>query len=204
MKKKLISLERNYLTEVIYYNDDKTQEYVIRYDGNIKPTFITDDRRNSLYFKDYLSHTSLYNKSNKNAYLRYINTGYEPIYPSLDYCSIKKIANLSYDKIPEVYISEHETDLKPFNKFEYSWFNNSKYIVLDDNIKFTVKNEKSNFGIYKPIETIINECIQNYYNTKEPKRINYILSHYNIEYDWEYYSNTNVDDYVYTIIFKLK
>ena len=77
-------------------------------------------------------------------------------------------------------------------------------IILDDYIKFTVTNKKSNFGIYKPIETIIRECIQNYYDTTDEKRINYILSHYTVEYDWEYYSNTNVDDYVYTIIFKLK
>lgn len=190
------------LKEITYYNDDNINEYVMRYDGNIKPTFITDDKINSFYYKDYISHSKLYNT--KGNYLKYMNTGYEPIYPSLNYCSIKRIDYIKYENVPNVTISEHAAKKIPFNEFEYHWFNNSRMIILDDYIKFTVTNKKSNFGIYKPIETIIRECIQNYYDTTDEKRINYILSHYTVEYDWEYYSNTNVDDYVYTIIFKLK
>ena len=191
------------LKEIVYYNDN-TSDYVMRYDGNIKPTFITNEKRNSLYYKDYISHNRLYDRVNKSKYLKYLNTGYEPLYPSLGYCSISRIDNIDYDNVPDVFISEHLDYIKPFNKFEYSWFNTNNFIVLDNDIKFTFVNKKSNFDTYKPIETIIREYIQKYYETTDQERINYILSFYDVEYDWEYYSKTNVDDYVYTINLKLK
>ena len=171
-------------TEVEYF---KTNEfnYVLRYDGKIKPAFTVN--RNTLYYKESLSEADIPN----SVYSVYNKNEFEPLYPSIGYCAIKKLDNWSYDSIYDT--TEHE----------YSWFNNSKVLILTDTINFTYVNTKVN-GTYKTVDDIIIEYLQVYYNTNNISLIKYIKELYNYTNDWEYYSNTNVDDYIYSVSLTLK
>lgn len=171
-------------TEVEYF---KTNEfnYVLRYDGKIKPAFTVN--RNTLYYKESLSEADVPN----SVYSVYNKNEFEPLYPSIGYCAIKKLDNWSYDSIYDT--TEHE----------YSWFNNSKVLILTDTINFTYVNTKVN-GTYKAVDDIIIEYLQVYYNTNNISLIKYIKELYNYTNDWEYYSNTNVDDYIYSVSLTLK
>lgn len=103
-------------TEIGYYknnNCDPTQKYVVRYDGKIRPTFIDKNsyRKNRRYFK--------YNLCDKEVYFKnYIQTSYQPNYPSINYYSIG-FENENYDKL-----------ILPKFIFEISHYNNGTIIYL--------------------------------------------------------------------------
>lgn len=184
--------------EVTYYKDDKMLNWVIRYDGKIKPTFTTDC--NTLYYKDYLDESKL----KDSVYTKYNTDKFEPLYPSINYCAIKKLNDWSYNKLPQVAVTQYEEPVTVYeHDFEYSWFNNNKCIILEPELSFTYVNKPIN-GVYKSVDDIIIECLQSYYNIDNVQLITYIKSLYKYTNNWEYYSITNVDDYIYTISMQLK
>lgn len=185
-------------TEVEYFKDDDSFNYVIRYDGMIKPAFV--DKNDILYYKDYV-----YTRLKTSPYALYGKDGQEPLFPSIDFCAIKKLDDWSYTKLPKVKVTEYDDLVDVYDHtHEYSWFNNSKCIILNDIIKFTYINTPQEDGTYKMIDDVIYEVVGQYYNISDPKLIEYIKTQYEYDNNWEYYSNTNVDDYIYNITMKLK
>ena len=197
------------MNEVEYYKDNETQEYVVRYDGKIKPTFIDEhsELKNIIYFKDYVSDNRLDKLSNlqKSKYMKFINTGFEPLYPSIDYCSILSCNKWNYEKMPSINNSEF-TDVKNKVKItknsEYSWFDSGTSLILPTKIIIEYIHKKDD-GKFNIDEIITNYFIKNFDITDSDK-ISYIKSLYTLEYNWEYYSLDNIDDYVYTIKLLLK
>jgi hypothetical protein len=51
---------------------------------------------------------------------------------------------------------------------------------------------------------IIDICISKYYNTEDKEKIKHICSLYEFKNSWDYFSETNIDDYIYNINLKLK
>lgn len=185
-------------TEVNYFKDNNAFNYVVRYDGLIKPTFVTNS--NSLYYKDYVS-TRLKN----SVYASYGKDGHEPLYPSIGFCAIKRLDDWSYESLPQVKVTEYDDPVAIYaHTYEYPWFANSKCIILDDEMHFTYVCKRQDDGSYKMIDDIVYEVIGTYYNIADHGLIAYIKSLYEYENDWEYYSNTNVDDYIYNITLNLK
>jgi hypothetical protein len=134
--------------------------------------------------------------------MKFINTGYEPNYPSIDYCSIKPIEIWNYSSLPEIQTSEHES-IKPLINIEYSWFNDNVCLPLQPILTGQCEN-KCIDGHYKTLNEILKEYISNFYNIDDKNTIDYIISKYSIESNWEYASETNVEDYVYDITLTLK
>ena len=171
--------------EIVYYKENNKFNYVIRYDGKLKPSFI--NHSNILYYKDCV------NKNNyKNTkYFNYTSDKIEPLYPSIDYCAIKSIKNYSYDKLP---------DLSLYNQqHEYSWFNENKCIILSPKISF-----EYNYTNDENINDIIYKLVSEYYNITDKDKIKYIINMYDICNNWEYKSLTNISEYVYNITLTLK
>ena len=77
-------------------------------------------------------------------------------------------------------------------------------MILDDEMHFTYINRRQSDGTYKSIDNVINECIASYYNLDDDALIAYVRGKYECTNDWEYYSNTNITDYRYSITLKLK
>jgi hypothetical protein len=194
--------------EVIYNINDVDNTYVMRYDGNIKPTFIDSTKINSLYYKDYISNNDDKHRSrlHKSKYIGYLNSGFSPKYPSINYYAIHKISNWDYENIPMVNVSEFSFPVSLINDHEYKWFNKSHNIIMTPEINLVQKNSKDENGNYKSVYELAKEGISKLYdiNLENTALIEYILSKYKISNNWEYYSNTNVDDYKYFINLKLK
>ena len=163
---------------------------------------------NILYYKDFLSdnRTEQKSKLQLSNYINYINSGYEPVYPSIDYCAIRKIDDWAYDKLPDITVSEFEDSIKVYNDPEYAWFNSSVALILSPEINIVYHNKKQSDGTYKKLDDIIIEVLMKYYQLSETDTAiaKYITSKYNITNNWEYYSETNVDDYNYSLTFRLK
>ena len=126
--------------EVEYYKSNN-KDYVLRYDGNIKPLFVKEP--NIIYYKDYVSDNRTYGKSKlqNSIYAKYINSGYEPVYSSIGYNACKSCMDYNWNEIPHVNISEH--NITPLiNSIEYSWFNNGAAIFITPEIKFTYTNKR--------------------------------------------------------------
>lgn len=183
-------------TEIEYAKNNNSFNYVLRYDGKIKPTFTTVN--NTLYYKDYISEQ----KMNNSIYTKYNTFDFEPLYPSVNYCAIKKLKDWTYNELPYIQTTEHNTNISIYdNEYEYSWYNVSKGLVLNHKINFVY--EKLNNDI-KSLDEIVYDYISKYYKTTNTKLINYIKSLYSIENKWEYLSLTNIYDYKYDITLKLK
>lgn len=187
------------ITEISYYKDNSVQEYVSRYDGKIKPTFISDTK-NALYYKDciYDDATELKN----TVYSKYNKSGFEPLYPSIGYFAIKKTDRWSFDEVPKTFVNDFKKTI--YHEPEYSWFNNSTVLILEPEIKFTYINKRQLDGSYRSSYEAVCEYLKAQYNITDDNTINYIASRYEIDNDWDYFSDTNVDDYKYNITIRLK
>lgn len=193
----------NVLSEVEYITNTDDINYVLRYDGKLKPTFIKDDIKNTLYYKDYVSNNENDSKLVKSDYTKFNNINYEPIYPSINFCAIKKLNNWSYNACPNIKVTEHDNIRIYQNKYEYSWFNDSRVLNLDSEIHFSVINV-NNKDEYETLDNIIINELSKYYKTNDMSLISYIKSLYEYTNNWEYLSNSNVNDYMYNISLKLK
>lgn len=186
------------ITEKRYYKYDISDtNYVARYDGKIKPTFTTTvdgQIKSTLYYKDYVTNDNLAH----SVYALYSSIG-EPLYPSIDYCAIKKLKNCQYDTLPTVVVSGRNEKVNIYkNVYEYNWFNKSKCLILHSNFTNDVF---VNTGDTIVFDDIINDMIANQYKISDIKLIAYIRSLYDYYID-KNYSSTN--KYTYTISFELK
>lgn len=190
------------IDEIEYYKNDKEQDYVFRYDGSIKPTFISESKY-TIYYKDFVSDDRSNGKSNlqNSIYPQYINTGFEPLYPSINYCSIRKCADWKYNALPIVSVTENNE--QPLFKYDYSWFNHGKYLHLQYKIKFEHINRPNDYGRYDTLDEIVYEYLKDMYGT-DYNTTKYIQSKYTVKNNWEYFSDRNVTDYVYKIELTLK
>jgi hypothetical protein len=193
----------------IEYCDNDDYTYVIRYDGKIKPTFIAplDTHKNTIYYKDIISDTEVNGVSNlkQSIYNTYSKSYFEPIYPSINYTSIKKIQTYDYNAVPEVKVSEYESKINLINDVEYSWFNDGVSLFISPMLSVTYLNKlDKTTGKYESLDNIAYKIIQSYYKLNDDKKIRYILSMYDMSNSWEYASENNVDDYIYNITFKMK
>lgn len=185
-------------TEIEYFKEDNIFNYVVRYDGKIKPTFST--KPSTLYYKDYISGIDE-SKLKNSVYAKYDSNKFDPLYPSINYCAIKKMNNWDYNTLPLVYVSNIDVPVNVYdNVYEYSWFNNNRCLILKPEIYLSYINTKP----YKETDEIVTEYISSYYNINDINLLNYIKSLYTYTNNWDYCSDTNINDYVYNISIKLK
>lgn len=179
LKYKIANSPSNESTE-ISYNTNNTPIVLSRPYGNIKPMFSMD---NILYYKKYE------NDINNTTYTNKYFSKFEPVYPSINYCPIDKLDRYTYDIIP---IEIHSDN-------EYTWFNDNKYFVLESNI-----NVIGNFNSTDSIDSIVYNVISKHYNISDNKTISYIKNLYKYTNNWDYKSNTNIDNKIYNISLILK
>jgi hypothetical protein len=84
---------------------------------------------------------------------------------------------------------------------EYSWYTDNSFILINSEVNFTVINLAGN---YKTPDTYVYEYIRKQYNIADDNLIKYIKNLYNYKNNWDYYSDTNIQDYKYNISMKLK
>ena len=187
--------------EITYFKDDNSDtayNYVIRYDGKIKPTFT--NTTSTLYVKDYVSNNSESENGSKlqnSDYTKYDTTKFEPLYPSVNYCAIKSVDNWDYNNVPTCTVTEHINPVDLIDtKYEYTWFNKNICYVLFDNLTFGyIKDKNTN------INDIIKKNIQHTYNISDENLLNYIFNLYEI---YECTNSNTSDDNTYTLSIKLK
>lgn len=128
------SPNRNSKEKKYYKVDTDFLQYLIRYDGNIKPTFITPNSNyfNYLYEKKCLvsgedkDGNKIYNTD--DGFLKFLDPEFEPRFKSIGYYPYKNEKKLNYDS--PMFNKDNNEELK--------WFNNSilinkpTRIVVDD------------------------------------------------------------------------
>jgi hypothetical protein len=185
--------------EIEYFKNDNFNTCIERYDGKIKPTFVDDT--GTIYYKDFIIDDAHDLKLKKSLYAKYMCTGYDPLYSSINYYSIKK-TNTDNQTIPIVKTSNSIDAIDMINDIEYSWFNNSSTMYISDELNFTYINRKIN-GEYESLDSIVYKLLKSYYKTNDDK-IKYIMSKYDVKNTWEYLSDDNIDDYMYNIKLTMK
>lgn len=183
-----------------YYKNDNinTSLYVIRYSGNITPTFTdVNDTPNYLYVKDRITDESF--KGSK--YFPYIRSGYVPVFPSLQYTSLVG------------YTLDYQTPPNIVNDNEYSWFNSGVSLILQPELSLNVV-VKANENTWDVINNAINKYIKEIYDLSDDKQVKYIYNLYDLNYDYNYkdpYNMPNIGegvnskyDYIYNITMTLK
>lgn len=179
--------------EIMYYkNDGSYMNYVFRYDGNIRPTFISvkDSYYNLMYYKKVLKKEDV----STSVFAKFNDSKYPPIFPSIDYYALNNV-KMNYESLDNSLSNNYE---------DYKWFNNSKHIYLIPNIKCDIESIKNDQGDYLKISELIKKYLKKYYNIDNEGLLDYINNLYNIESSYEYKSLDNIDDYIYTINLTLK
>jgi hypothetical protein len=193
--------------EIEYTKSDNIDQYLIRYDGKIRPCMIS---YNSKLYNNYLYY-KLSDKSDElDIYNKYIPTKFPPLYPSLNYFAIKKIDEIDFNKpslLPHIN-SDSFTDEDKLSNLEYSWYNYSQVYSLKTNITFNIED---NVKDEDELNTKIKKQLGKIYNISNDIIIEYIYKQYEVLYDWEYTEfiknnvNSNFDyKYIYTIKLNLK
>lgn len=175
-------------SEIMYYkNDDNYMNYVFRYDGNIRPTFIDIDSlyKNELYYKIIMTEDEIKN----SVYAEFNNSKYPPKYPSIDYYPFRSV-EYNYNSPDGILVDS-----------EYKWFNNSNILYLTPSIQCSLKSEIDKNGQYKKIEYLVKEYLKKYYKIDD---ISYIYDKYNWKSSYEYETQTNIENYIYNINLTLK
>ena len=180
-------------TETTYFKmDDNYKQYVFRYDGYIKPTFIdvNSDEYNLIYYKDvydvdkipgvddpeyerYCAYKKYMSKENTNT-LNYIPK-YPPKYPSIQYYPLTS-------KMLEYNMSNEDIEHLVSNLCDNKWFGSSILVMLptEINLKFTNDGSKTSLELFS-------EYVENYIKSINKNQsgdiksnIDFILSLYNI------------------------
>jgi hypothetical protein len=187
-----------------YYKKDNINDYVVRYSGKIKPTFTNIN--STLYYKDMIN----YNDIESSVYKKYAYLG-DPLYPSIDYCAIKKIVNYNRNTLPTVPFISNNSEVKVNiyePSYEYKWFDNSKCIVLvpiiTDSYTIDTKTINDNILLETVVDEKITETISKVYNITDTNLILYIKSLYTCINNLEYASLYNTDEYIYNLTLTLK
>lgn len=179
--------------EEIEYYKTTTKKYILREIGKIKPFFIKQDDiyKNYQYSKISINDTD-------ETYKLYINTVWEPKYPSIGYTSlnIRKNIEYGYNEIDD-------------NQLEYHNYTSNKIVELipEINFEYILKDYTSD-----SIEKNIYNEIKNLYmtvlgddETYHQERLNHIVNLYKLTHT---YIDTEVNNdeiqYIYKIQIKLK
>ena len=209
--------------EVDYYKDDDSYiTYLTRYDGNLRPTFISpatpSDKNdsNSTHRADiskpfnYVYYKKVYDKTEFNItdgtaseYCKYSSSGYEPLFPSIGYYALGK-SEIDYTDIhiEDNTIIKSGVDGEPM---EYKWYNNSKMLELPETILIERNNiEPNSHGEYPSIDDIILDELRGpNYNFDNDESI-YVASLYKSSGDFDYKNDNTTTTYKYNITLELK
>lgn len=200
--------------EVQHYKTSQ-QDYVVRYDGKIKPALISlSNTPSKLYTKEIVLKDDL----SDSVYTKYNSYGYEKKYPSIGYYSFE-----SHD-LQDVDGNMMLDGVNPTNgvdfPYEYKWFSNSSVIYTEPSLTFHILTEHQTESDsmsyqYQDREVIVEMggkdaldkddmkeliifTLEKYYGV-ETDKARYIYSLYTSSWDWEYKSLTDVKNYIYTI-----
>lgn len=184
--------------EIEYYKRDKDFfEYLLRYDGKIKPNFISEPK-NKIYIKRF-------DEEDLSNFTKYINSGYAPKFPSIDYFSLKSFdLTYSWDNYSSIL-----KDL-PYDYPDVKWFNQSRSLMLIPSLKYDLvvedKNGDGSISKEELCQVLRNKIIATYrYNSKDESKIDYTISQYNITYDLQETSfEGNKTIFKYIVKFDLK
>ena len=168
--------------EIEYYKDDLwNPNYLLRYDGKIKPTFITyedshDNQMNYSYFKVYMSEEDY----KKDEFSKFSKSGLPPCYPSIQYSALNKcgIVYKKWSSTIPIYISNININMR-------SRSDNEEYTSIKQMILYYLSM------LYQVDDTNLSK-LESIYNM------------YDIEYSYDYISPDNIDEYMYNIDLVLK
>lgn len=194
----------NQSNEITYYkNDNMRIEYVERYDGKLRPTFIdpvdqSNIYRNYQYYKQVLNKEQFKDNKDKEGrpYLLYSSSGYEPLYPSLGYYALKS-AEMTGDYYNDVGGKYHSV-MYGSDIYEYPWYNNGTVINLYDQIEWdSIVIEIGSDGALPTLKNRIIEKLGNMYGIEDENLVEYIYSCYNCKSDYDYSSDEKEDGRTY-------
>lgn len=171
------------IKEIDYFKKDSSHlNYVMRYDGKIKPNIIPLNHKNNYWYTKIF-----YNEQNENFDNSFSNTKYQPIYPSIKFFGWEE--NILDYNTPPSYCND---------LIEYKWFNNGININIYPYLYTIIESEINN---QSEINSKIKEYLKNLYKTENNQIVDYIFSKYNIIYNLKEYEQSK---YIYEIKLNLK
>jgi hypothetical protein len=193
--------------EFQYYKlDTGVNKYINRYDGSIRPTFIsladiqkTNSWKNRIYYKKIFTRPEFAESSFK----KYGGTKYLPLYNSIGYFAIE-YKDMDYN----FYVSDPETFETALNlQSEYPWYDMSKIIYVKPQVHFNIKNQDIRvINIKDSIVAELQKLYCSWYTdpAEAKKAAEDIYNMYDIKIDWEYSSTENIYIYDYIVDMNLK
>lgn len=170
--------------ENTYYKiDENYHQYLLRYDGYIKPTFIDSNSNeyNFVYYKDVLdiNDSKKIDDSKYKIYKTYLNSEFPPKFPSIQYYPLTS-KKLDYE------ISPNEIANLSNNLCEIKWFDASLALVLPEKINIELIND-GNKDVIDIFRDYIKDFIKNV-------MLNSKISDFSIKHISNFYKiNSNIE-----------
>ena len=162
-----------------YKNDKKRGEYVMRYFGKIKPTFVSLDDDINFNYRYYKLNLNNNGSTNIADYKKFQETGYAPTFPSIGYFYIKGIQEKyenTIDPLTKVNIHIKGDEYKDFNNNYIRAILSSLNIDLMNDCEEVTKNE-----IIDQLRKIYKIPISSNDDNVDQKILEYIYSLYYIK-----------------------
>lgn len=212
----LLNCNTTYLAQTMEYVD------LYRYSNKLVPCFIDlddENKYNNIYWVKQYNKNIIENKKTEDIdcisdFVNYQNTKLSPIYPEVDYYTLKKLDRIDYDVFYlDDYDKQHTNtwDKKQNKQYEYykekSWYKNNYFLLLPAQFESVISLPSG-----KSItESNILNCIYSYFekyifkaNINRIKRLLLLYIKNLYSYDFTYDYEENIKTQKYTIKFTLK
>lgn len=203
-----------YTDEISYYKADfNVYAELYRYTGHLMPMFIDTNDNNTLFNTEwYAKQFSDASDDSIKKYNENIHTGYDDVYPSIDYFALDKVSwedqyntirySTIYSQLPDYYIN----NIQEMNFSDACWFDHSVGMHLDSSIVINAtSNDVPNIE-NKSDQEIAKFLFKNYIKTNfriEGNLADIIFKKYRYSVIVDYLSNTDVSKYKFTITYIL-
>ena len=200
--------------EINYYKADwNAYSELYRYTGHLMPMFIDINDNNTLFNTEW--HAKQFSSPDEEMVKKYndnIHTGYDDVYPSIDYFSLDKLSwtnqfnemktSTQYSQLPNYYTNE----LSENNFTDVCWFDHSVGMHLDSNIEVETIYSKNDLGNKTDEEIaieIFNKYIEDnfYIDNTIMQKILYEKYRYSVVVD--YASDKKIDKYKFKVTYTL-
>lgn len=212
----------SYFNNIEYYRQDENYDVrLYRYFGNFMPCFIDTDDKNLFNYKYYYNTFSDTTTDDYKKYSKYILDKYTPVYPKLVLGTNTDGTDKSFYGLSKNILTSNYTDFKVSGQSIYDTYDGDICYLKDNRMRVLPEKVYFEATYTVDVETIeekfYNKLISYIWSIEEPTKEpytdefnkalqifnKYYKKYYKLDIEYDYVSETNINEILYKVTFEL-